>query len=160
MRRPIAAIIAVGLLAGSLAGLAGCASRNVAASDYRWAYLADAGEAPRLAYGRPSSDDVVLMLSCSPGADSVRISAIGLSGREIVLASDRVESRFAAKKGESGLVESGLLEANGKMSAPALAGFQLTGELAVLTEGERHNLDVAREDRGQVKAFFRSCAAA
>jgi hypothetical protein len=156
MARSIAAFTALGLLS---VGLAGCAHEKVAVSDYRWAYLADAGEAPRLAYGRPASDDVVLMLSCSPGADSVRISAVGLNGREIVLASDRTESRFPAAKAESELVESGLLEARGKMSAPALAGFQLTGELAVLTQGERHNLDVAREDRGQVKAFFRSCAA-
>jgi hypothetical protein len=160
MGRPIAAFIALGLVAAGLAGVAGCASRNVATSDYRWSYLTETSEAPRLAYGRPSSDDVVLMLSCSPGADSVRISAVGLNGREIVLASDRAESRFTANKAENGLVESGLLEANGKMSAPALAGFQLTGELAVLSQGERHNLDVAREDRGQVKAFFRSCAAA
>mgnify|MGYP000187357596 CR=1 FL=1 len=48
----------------------------------------------------------------------------------------------------------------GRMSAPALAGFQHTGELTLLTNGERHNLHAMREDEGQVKAFFRSCAAA
>lgn len=156
MGRPIATLTALGLLAASLAG---CAHERAAMSDYRWAFLGEAGVAPRLAYGRPASDDVVLMLSCSPGADSVRISAVGLNGGEIVLASDRAESRFTAEKTESALVENGLLEARGKMSSPALAGFQLTGELAVLTQGERHKLDAVREDRAQVKAFFRSCAA-
>jgi hypothetical protein len=157
MERPLAALAALGLLA---VGLAGCAHDKVADSGYRWAFLSDASEAPRLAYGRPSSDDVILMLSCSPGADSVQISAAGLKGREIVLASDRIESRFPAGKADSALGETGLLEARGRMSAPALAGFQHTGDLTLLTNGERHNLHAMREDEGQVKAFFRSCAAA
>jgi len=157
MARPLAALVALGLMAASLAG---CAHDKVADSGYRWAFLSDTGEAPRLAYGRPSSDDVILMLACSPGADSVRISAVGLNGREIVLASDRIESRFTAGKADSALVETGLLEARGRMSAPALAGFQHTGDLTILTNGERHNLHARLEDEGQVKAFFRSCAAA
>ncbi len=157
MGRPLATLAALGLLA---AGLAGCAHEKAADSGYRWAFLSDAGEAPRLAYGRPSSDDVILMLSCSPGADSVQISAVGLNGRDIVLASDRIESRFPAGKVVSALGETGLQEASGRMSAPALAGFQHTGDLTILTNGERHNLDARREDEGQVKAFFRSCAAA
>jgi hypothetical protein len=157
MGRPLAALAALGLLA---AGLAGCAHEKVADSGYRWAFLSDPSDAPRLAYGRPSSDDVILMLSCSPGADSVQISAVGLSGGKIVLASNRIESRFTAGKADSALVETGLLEARGRMSAPALAGFQHTGNLTILTNGERHNLHARREDEGQVKAFFRSCAAA
>ncbi|WP_419254845.1 hypothetical protein ACN2C6_05265 [Caulobacter sp. ErkDOM-YI] len=157
MGRPLAALAALGLLA---AGLAGCTHEKVADSGYRWAFLSDASEAPRLAYGRPSSDDVILMLSCSPGADSVQISAVGLNGREIVLASDRIESRFPAGKADSALVDIGLLEARGRMSAPALTGFQHTGDLTILTNGERHNLHARREDEGPVKAFFRSCAAA
>ena len=154
MGRPIAALAA--LLA---AGLASCAHEPVTDSGYRWAFLSEPSEAPRLAYGRPFSDDVILMLSCAPGADSVQISAVGLNDREIVLASKRIESRFPAQKAESALVETGLLEARGRMSAPALAGFQHTGDLTVLTGGQRHNLHAKREDEGQVKAFFRSCAA-
>lgn len=156
MGRPLATLAALGLLAASLAG---CAHEQVADSGYRWAFLRDPGEAPRLAYGRPFSDDVILMLSCSPGADSVRISAVGLNGREIILASNRTESRYPAQRAESALVENGLLEARGQMSSPALAAFQHTGDLTVLTNGERHNLHASREDEGQVKAFFRSCAA-
>lgn len=155
MGRSIAATIALGLLA---VGLASCASR-VESPSYRWSYLSETGEAPKLAYGRPFSDEVLLMLSCSPGADSVNISAVGLNGQEIVLASDRTESRFPASKTDDALFENGLLEGQGRMSAPALAGFQLTGELAVVTKGQRHKLDVAREDRDQVRTFFRSCAA-
>ena len=155
MRRPTAALTALGLMA---AALAGCAHEQAANQDYRWTFLKDAGEAPRLAYGRPASDEVLLMLACSPGADSVRISATGLGDREIVLGSDNAQSRFPAQRTETAMAEQGLLEARGRMSASALAGFQLTGRLAVLDSGTRHRLDAGRADRSQVQAFFRSCA--
>jgi hypothetical protein len=39
------------------------------------------------------------------------------------------------------------------------ASFALTGQLSVLTYGERHRPDALQDDRRQVTAFFRSCAA-
>jgi hypothetical protein len=152
MASRIAAFAALGLAAT----LAGCAHEKVALDGYRWAYLADGAEAPRLAYGRPNTDDVVLMISCSPGHDQVDVSAVGLSGGEIVLASGRTESRFAAAKVDDALSQ-GLLEARGKASAPALDGFRKSGDLALLTKGERHSLAADSADRGHVKAFFKAC---
>lgn len=154
MGRPIAAVAALGLLA---TGLASCAHQETSTAGYGWAFLSDAGDAPRLAYGRPASDDVILMLACQPGADVVRISTLGPADRQIVLASNRTESSFPTDLTSNGPVETSLLEAQGKMSAPALAAFQHTGNLAVLTNGERHRLDATRSDRSQVTAFFRSC---
>lgn len=153
MGRRIAAFAALSL--ATL--LAGCAHEKVAVDGYRWAYLADGSEAPRLAYGRPNSDDVVLMISCRPGQDQVNLSAVGLSGGEIVLASGRTESRFAAAKVDDALSQTGLLEARGKTSAPALDGFRRSGDLALLTQGERHSLAAESADRGNVKAFFEAC---
>jgi len=152
MGRRIAAFAALGFAAA----LAGCAHEKVALDGYRWAYLADGAEAPRLAYGRPNSDDVVLMISCRPGQDQVDVSAVGLSGGEIVLASGRTESRFAAAKVDDALSQ-GLLEARGKASAPALDGFKRSGDLVLLTQGERHSLAAGSADRGHVKAFFKAC---
>ncbi|MET3664599.1 hypothetical protein [Caulobacter sp. 1776] len=156
MASRIAAFTALTLLA---AGLAGCAHEKVGMDGYRWAYLADGGEAPRLAYGRPNSDDVVLMISCQPGRDRVNVSAVGLSGSEIVLASGRAESRFAAATVEDALSDGGLLEARGQASAPALEGFRKSGDLALLTKGERHSLAAESADRGYVRAFFKACGA-
>ncbi|USQ97707.1 hypothetical protein [Caulobacter sp. RL271] len=156
MASRIAPVVVLGLLA---AGLTGCAHEKVAQDGYHWAYLESAAEAPRLAYGRPNSDDVVLMLSCSPGQDRVDVSAVGLSGGEIVLASGRAESRFAAAQVDDAMAEGGLLEARGKTSAPALDGFRKSGDLALLTKGERHSLAAGSADRGNVKAFFRACGA-
>lgn len=153
MGRRITAFAALGLAAM----LAGCAHEKVALDGYRWSYLEGGSEAPRLAYGRPNSDDVVLMISCRPGQDQVDVSAVGLSGGEIVLASGRAESRFAAAKVDDALSQGGLLEGRGKASAPALDGFRRSGDLALLTKGERHNLSAESADRGHVKAFFKAC---
>lgn len=153
----MASRIALAALAMLTAGLAGCAHEKVAVSGYRWAYLEAAQEAPRLAYGRPNSDDVVLMISCRPGQDQVDVSAVGLSGGEIVLTSGRRESRFAAAKVDNAMGDGGLLEARGKASAPALAGFRKSGDLALLTKGERHDLAAGSADQGHVKAFFKAC---
>lgn len=137
--------------------LAGCAHEKVALEGYRWAYLAEGSETPRLAYGRPNTDDVVLMISCRPGQDQVNVSAVGLSGGEIALASGRTESRFAAARVDDALSQGGFLEGRGKASAPALDGFRKSGDLALLTQGERHSLAAAPADRGQVRAFFKAC---
>ena len=137
--------------------LAGCAHEKVGLDGYRWAYLEEGPESPRLAYGRPNSDDVVLMISCRPGQDQVAVSAVGLSGGEIVLASGRTESRFAAARVDDALNQGGVLEARGKASAPALAGFRRSGELALLARAERHSLAAGSADRGQVRAFFKAC---
>ncbi|MBO9542996.1 hypothetical protein [Caulobacter sp.] len=153
----MASRIALAALTILTAGLAGCAHEKVAVSGYRWAYLEAQQEAPRLAYGRPNSDDVVLMISCRPGQDQVDVSAVGLSGGEIVLASGRAETRFAAAKVDNAMGDGGLLEAQGKASAPALAGFKRSGDLALLTKGERHDLAAGSADQGHVKAFFKAC---
>lgn len=137
--------------------LAGCAHEKAGLDGYRWAYLEEGPEAPRLAYGRPNSDDVVLMISCQPGRDQVAVSAVGLSGGEIVLASGRAETRFAGARINDAMSDGGVLEARGKASAPALAGFSKSGDLALLTEGERHDLTAGSADRGHVKAFFKAC---
>ena len=130
-------VVAFGLLA---AARAGCAHEKVAVNGYQWAYLGDDATSPRLAYGRPNSDDVVLMISCRPGQDQVDLSAVGLTGGQLVLASGRAESRFDAAGVKDAMSGGDLLEARGKASAPALAAFQKSGDLALLAKGGRHSL--------------------
>lgn len=154
MASHIAPAVLIGLLA---AGLTGCAHEKVAQGGYRWAYLESAAESPRLAYGRPDSDDVVVMIACRPGQDQVDVSAVGLSGGEIVLASGRAESRFAGVRVQDAMGGADLLEARGKASAPALDGFRKSGDLALLSKGERHDLAAGSADRGDVRAFFKAC---
>lgn len=156
MGRRIAAFAALGFLA---AALAGCAHEKAGPDAYRWSYLEPGQDAPRLAYGRPDSDDVVLMISCSPGQDQVDVSALGLTGSEIVLTSGRNESRFPADALEDDISGGKLLEGRGHTSAPALANFSKSGELDLMSQGARHSLAAGSADRGHVKAFFKACGA-
>jgi hypothetical protein len=153
----MASRIALAALALLTAALAGCAHEKAGMTGYRWSYLEDGSDVPRLAYGRPNSDDVVLMMSCQPGQDRVDVSAVGLQGQELVLASGRTESRFVGARIEDAISESGVLEARGKASAPALKGFQKSGDLALLAKGDRYSLAAASADRAYVSAFFAAC---
>lgn len=137
------------------AGLAGCAHEKVATNGYRWTYVADAGEDPRLAYGRPDSDDVVLMMSCRPGGQ-IDLSAVGVSGAELVLVSGRGESRFAAARIDDAMSDD-LMQARADARAPALMGFRKSGDLTLLANGRRHSLAAGSADRSQVQAFFSAC---
>jgi hypothetical protein len=138
--------------------LAGCSHEKMASDAYHWAYLEGGADAPRLAYGRPDSDDVVLMISCRPGRDQVDLSAVGLDGGDIVLASGKTESRFTAARVQDALSQDALLEASGRASAPALDGFRRSGDLAILAKGQSHSLAAGSADRGSVKAFFKACS--
>lgn len=155
MRRRATAFIALSLLAASLSG---CAHEQTAQGPYRWAYLADDGD-PRLAYGRPNSDDVVLMLNCQPGQDQIRVSALGLAGQEIVLTSGKTESRFPAQALEDDMSGSRLLEGRGRTTAPALANFRKSGDLTLMAPSGRHSLAAASADRSKVRNFFKACRA-
>ena len=138
--------------------LAGCASERSAEPGYGWSYVDDAGDGLKLAYGRPSSDDVVMMLACAPGTSAVTLTATSLAGREIALASGRAVTRLPAQLLASDMSE-GVLQARTSTDASALSAFRRTGALDLLVADERHSLDAAPGDRPGVKAFFKACGA-
>ena len=148
------AFVALGLAAA----LAGCAHERQASTGLQWAYVSDDAAEPRLAYGRPNSDDVVMMIRCQPGRDQIDLAVAGLSDAQLALASGRTESRFDAVKVQDPM-SGDLLEARGKASAPALKAFRRSGALAVITKGKRHSLAAKADDHGQVQAFFKACGA-
>ena len=141
---------------GFAAMLAGCAHETAGLDGYRWAYLEAGQEAPRLAYGRPGTDDVVLMFTCQPGRDQVGVW-VEAPDKDLVLASGRTESRFPGAHVEDDMSETGHLQAAGKASAPALVAFRRSGDLTLVTQGERHSLAATSADRGRVEAFFKAC---
>jgi hypothetical protein len=148
------------LLVLTLGGLmlAGCASDRSSPSGYGWTYMDNPGEGPKLAYGRPDSDDVVMMLACAPGASAVTLTATGLKGDEIALASGRIVARLKARAAASDMND-GVLEARTSVDASVLSAFRRTGELDLLVADERHGLDAAPADQRQVKTFFKACSA-
>jgi hypothetical protein len=74
-----------------------------------------------------------------------------------VLASGRAESRFAAAKVDDALNEGGLLEAAARPAPRRSTASGSSGDLALLTQGERHNLTADSADQGYVRAFFKAC---
>jgi hypothetical protein len=142
--------------------LGGCAydqaSRSARGSAYAWNYVDSPGEGPKLAYGRPDSDDVVMMMACAPRAPALTLTATGLPGGEIALASGRTVTRLKARP-VAGDMNDGVLEARTSIDASALSAFRRTGALDLLVADERHSLDAAQAERGEVKAFFKACSA-
>lgn len=155
-RRIPTALFFVLTLGGLMLGA--CASDQSSAPGYAWNYMDNVGEGPKLAYGRPNSDDVVMMLACAPRASAVTLTATGLPGDEIALASGRMVTRLKAQTAPTG-VSDGILQARTSVDASALSAFRRTGDLALLVADERHSLDAAPADRRQVKAFFKACSA-
>jgi hypothetical protein len=156
-RRPIPTALFFVLTLGGLM-LGACASDRPSTPGYAWSYMDNSGEGPKLAYGRPSSDDVVMMLACAPGTSTVTLTATSLPGREIALASGRWVTRLPAQPLASDMSE-GLLQARTSTDAAALSAFRRTGDLSLLVANERHSLDAAPGDRPGVKAFFKTCGA-
>ena len=148
------------LLVLTLGGLtlSGCASDRSSAPGYAWNYMNSEGEGPKLAYGRPDSDDVVMMMACAPRASALTLTATGLSGGEIALASGRTVTRLKAQPLGADMGD-GVLEARTSVDASALSAFRRTGDLDLLVADERHSLDAAPADQRQVKAFFKACSA-
>jgi hypothetical protein len=138
--------------------LSGCAHDQSSQQGYAWNYMDSAEEGPKLAYGRPNSDDVVVMMACAPRASAVTLTATGLTGDEIALASGRKVTRLKAQAAPSDMSE-GLLQARTSVDASALRAFRRTGDLDLLVADDRHPVDAAPADQRQVKAFFKACEA-
>lgn len=139
-------------------GLAGCAHEQAANPAYAWAYLNEPGEGPKLAYGRPSSDEVLLMLVCPAPGGPVEVSASGLEGGTIGLASRDRTSHLAARTVDGGGTGS-LLLASATTRDPALGNFRRTGDLAIVNGDKRHRIAAKADERRRVKAFFKACGA-
>jgi len=138
--------------------LGACAHDRPSASGYAWSYMDSAEEGPKLAYGRPDSDDVVMMLTCAPRTSAVTLTTTGLAGGEIALASGRSVTRLKAQAAPSDM-NGAALQARTTVDASALRAFRRTGDLDLLVADERHGLDAAPAGQRQVKAFFKACSA-
>ena len=149
-------------IAAAIAGLAlsGCVTKpTVAPSDFAWSYSTNPGEGAKLAYGRPQSDDVLLMLVCAPGGAQVALSASGLNGADLMLASGEARTSLRGSVGQGFEGEDGLIEATLPARAPALAAFRQTGALNLTSGGRSVSLTAADADRPAVRKFFNDCAA-
>jgi hypothetical protein len=149
-------------IAAAVAGfaLSGCVTKPVAApAEFAWSYSVNPGEGAKLAYGRPQSDDVLVLMVCAPGGAEVSLSASGLSGARMMLASGQARTSVQGSVSQGFDGEDGLVEASLPARAPALAAFRQSGDLNMTSGGRTVSLSAVDADRSAVKRFFAACAA-
>lgn len=139
-------------------GLGSCVTQP-AAPGFAWSYQDNVGEGPKLAYGEPASDNVVLMMVCDPVAQRIDVSLMGGSPQGgLVLASggarQLLPADVAASPG-SGQV----IQASTHPTAAPLARFARTGDLSLIDRGRAVSLDATPLDRASVTRFFAACRA-
>lgn len=145
---------------GALAGFAvsGCMHQTTDVSGLGWSYQDDTGEGPKLAYGEPQSDNIVMMMTCQPGDRTVNLSLLGGSPHErLTLASNgRTEAFSSAPVDSPGAY---MVEANAPLSAAPLAEFEQTGRLTLVSRGRTAPIDASGGERAKVQRFFQACRA-
>ncbi|HRD28217.1 MAG TPA: hypothetical protein PLO65_07955 [Caulobacter sp.] len=153
MPRTVSILCAMAALA-----LGSCVSRPVAPG-FAWSYQNNAGEGPKLAYGAPASDNIVLMMTCQPGSQRVDLSLLGGSPRAgLVLASGDARQRLAGDLvAAPGLGQ--MIETSTHAASPPLARFARTGDLSLIDRGKTVRLDASPLERQGVSQFFEACAA-
>lgn len=152
-------LIAVGgLAAGSLSACASEPPPPAKPGGMAWTLSHVESEGAKLAYGRPQSDDVVVMLTCEPRSNQVRISAPAGSGaaHALALSSGPRTGRYPAEAGPAGFGDGLVLESTTRPDDPVLANFAASGRLSINAGQGAVALPAA--DPGQARAFVASCA--
>jgi hypothetical protein len=156
MRKTIA--IAVGLLSfGSVAAFAHTLDRTP--TDVTW-NLTVYGDEAKLAYGRPSSDLVGLMMTCQRGDGAVTVSGDVFADKPVmVLASG--ERRLSLSGPMEADPHNGghYMEARAPLHNDALDRFAETGDLAMVTDGRSTDMRASAKARGDIQRFFAHCEA-
>jgi hypothetical protein len=147
------------ILAAGLAGCAGSAVRNPAQTPagMTWGYYETADEGAKLAYGRPESDVVAIMMTCPVGSGRVSIW-ISVSQenrrRTVTLVSGKAVSRLRARFDDD-QGEGATIEGRTSVHDPVLQSFAATGELIV--EAGEDRLAAPAHDPATVRRFLSRC---
>lgn len=139
--------------------VAACASQGPGAlPGLAWFLYDSEGEGAKLAYGAPSSDDVVLMMTCQPHSGQVTLSATNAGDSALIRLTSAGESGdFFGEAGPSGVSAGAYVEAAAPADHPALARFARTGELSLHDAGHAARLPVRAAERARIRDFFAAC---
>jgi len=148
-------------ICSALAALAlgSCVSQQATLTDgLAWSYQNNEGEGPKLTYGAPMSDNVVMMMTCEqPGVATVSLLGGSPQGG-LILASNgkptRFGGQFVAAPGMGHMIET-----SAALDSQPLARFQRTGDLTLVDRGRTVEIDAKGNERKQVMRFFEACEA-
>ncbi len=122
-----------------------------------WFLTEDAAET-KLAYGRASSDDLRLALTCVPGSGQLGLIQPASKGAsEIHLESGGDTERFAAIVEPAGVHDGDLLMAGARTGVPVFLRFRELGWLATWRGDEREMLAAHSSSRMSIERFFAVC---
>ena len=146
----------IGLL--TCLGLGSCVGMPVS-QGFAWSFQNNEGEGPKLAYGAPASDNVVLMMTCEPGAQRVDVSLLGGSptGGMTLSSGDARQQLRGELIASPGMGQ--MIQASAHPASAPLAGFARTGNLSLVDRGRTVNLDASPLERRSVSRFFEACRA-
>lgn len=152
------------LALAATATLAACAHETPtpAAGGMAWSLSHTDSEGAKLAYGLPQSDAVLLMMSCRPGSGRVLLSMTAPEGAAgtLEMTSRRDRTRLQGQV-TPGMAEGVVyVEAAIDAEAPALKGFERSGDLVVFEGGRRAALPARGAEQQDVGRFFAACRAA
>jgi hypothetical protein len=134
--------------------------RQSLAEGMAWSLHQTPEEGVKLAYGAPASDNVVLMLTCQPGAGDVLLSSVSAKPQStIVLKSGGDRSSLSATAMPGGPADAHYVEANAPASDKTLARFSRTGDLTLVQGDSVIALPAKGAARDQVTRFFTACRA-
>ena len=141
-----------------LAGCAGGPAARLTGHERDWAFVAASVDEPaKLGYGRPSTDDLDLMLWCAEGKHKARLTPIGPD--------DQTFKRMRIESGRArldlALSQSAELGSFGLagLDSPVLSSFRASGRLRMVLDGGRPiQMDAgSAEGRQAVSQFFDAC---
>jgi hypothetical protein len=157
MFRPFSISIFIAMLAMSLGS---CATQTSSVSGFAWSFQSNDGEGAKLAYGAPQSDVVLLMMSCQPASNRVKLSMLGGSEREgVVLTSGGRRDSFGGKSITDPMGGGQVIEVNVPANAPSLRQFAATGQLTLIDRGRPIALSAQADQKTGVSRFFAACRA-
>lgn len=145
------ALVACGAVGGCMA--------TQTASGFAWSFQHNEGEGPKLAYGTPASDNVVLMMTCEPGAQRVDVSLMGGSPKAglTLVSGDARQTLKADLISSPGMGQ--MIQAVARPASAPLAGFARTGDLSLVDRGRTVKIDASPSERPGVARFFKACQA-
>ncbi len=140
-----------------LALLTGSCVTSQVTPGFAWSYQIHEGEGPKLAYGAPASDNIVLMMTCEPGAQSVDISLLGGSPKDgmTLTSGDARETLRGDLIASPGMGQ--MIQASAHPDSAPLARFARAGDLSLVDRGRTVNLDASPTERASVSRFFAAC---
>lgn len=127
-------------------------------ADYTLSFEPRTGEGPKLTWGAPGSDDLQLLMVCTPGLGTVTIRDLWHEGSDFTMRSMEITADLEGKEVRADSGES-WAEADVSPDAPVLAAFRDTGRLILISGQSDLRIEAGVAEKAKIAAFLKACGA-